>query len=67
MTNQLWNSFQGCFVAVAHYAISVLTGIATWHFMKSLAFPAFVVWSTAIIMGMLVFQVIYLLQKRIGD
>ncbi len=67
MTNQLWNSFRGCFVGVGHYVISLLAGVATWHFMKSQTFPAFVVWSTALIIGMLVFQAIYILQKRIGE
>jgi hypothetical protein len=59
-------SFQGCVIAVAPYVISILIGIATWYLMKSLTFPMFVVWTTAIIMGMLSFQVIHIFRTKIG-
>jgi hypothetical protein len=63
----VWRSFQGCFVAVGHYVISILAGVATWHFMNSFPFPPFVVWTVAAIAGMLTFQVIYILNHKIGD
>jgi hypothetical protein len=62
-----WHGFQGCFIAVAQYVISFLVGIATYYFMKSLTFPLFVVWTTAIIMGMLSFQIIYIVRTKIGE
>ena len=56
-----WYAFQGCFVAVGHYVISILAGIAAWYFMKSLTFPPFVVWTTALVVGMFTFQTIYII------
>jgi hypothetical protein len=63
----VWHSFQGCFIAVGHYVLSVLVGIATYQFMKSLTFPPFVLWTTAIIAGMVTFQVVYIIRVKIGD
>jgi len=65
--NKTWYAFQGCFIAVGHYVISVLAGVATWHLMKSLTFPPFVVWMTALSVGMVTFQVIYIIKFKIGD
>jgi hypothetical protein len=63
---RLWHSFQGCFIAVGHYVLSILLGIATYYNMKSLDFPPFVAWTSAIAIGMTAFQVIYIL-KHLGD
>jgi hypothetical protein len=62
-----WHSFQGCFVAVGHYVISVLAGMAAWYFMRSLAFPPFVVWTVALNVGMVTFQIVYIVISKIGD
>ena len=66
-SKNVWEAFQGCFVAVSPYFISIGLGIATWYFMKSLAFHPFVVWTTAINIGMSAFVLACLLIKKIGD
>ena len=65
--NNTWYAFAGCFVAVGHYVISILAGIAAWYFMKSLNFPPFVVWATAANVGMVTFQIVYIVRSKIGE
>ena len=67
MNNRTWYAFQGCFVAVGHWVVSILAGVATWHFMKSMTFPPFVVWTVSLIMGMVTFQIVYIVRSKIGD
>ncbi len=62
----VWRSFQGCMIAVSPYVTSILSGTASWYFVKSLAFHPFVVWSTAVNVGMLTFAFTYRLMERIG-
>ncbi len=65
-SKNVWHSFQGCMIAVSPYVTSILSGIASWYFMASLKFHPFVVWSTAVNVGMLTFVFTYMLIKRIG-
>ena len=66
-SRNVWHSFQGCFVAVGHYIISILAGVAVWHVMNSLPFHPFVVWTTAINVGMVTFLLVHIIITKIGD
>jgi len=62
----VWHSFQGCVIAVMPFTVSILSGIATYKFLRQLAIDQFItVWATVVIAAC-VFMLAVILKNNIG-